>query len=71
MNTLGMKKMPAVGKKLLIMAHAHVASASEHETPGEKRRNLELQITHLHLDDQGKGPEDVADSLYGKGEQKG
>lgn len=55
LKKLGMHegKMPKIGDKLKIHAHAHVVSASEHsEEGGEPRRHLELQLRKM---DVGKG----------------
>lgn len=55
MKKLGMHKMPRVGEKHRIVAHAKVTSSSEHSYEGEgKRRSASLQITHMKMSTKGK-----------------
>lgn len=58
MKKLGMHKMPTVGEKHHIVAHAKVTSSSEHSYDGEpKRRSVSMQITHMKMH-KGKGKSD-------------
>ncbi len=52
MKKLGMKKLPKVGSKHKITAHAHVVSASESHHEGDKKsnRSASMQITHMALE---------------------
>jgi hypothetical protein len=49
MKKLGMKKMPKIGSKHKITAHAHVTSIRESHDMHSKSpdRSLEMQITHM------------------------
>lgn len=56
LKKLGMHegKLPKVGSKIKLHAHAHVKSTSEHsEDGGQKRRHLELELRHLNLEGHG------------------
>lgn len=63
---LGIKKLPAVGGKLMIEAAVTIVTVNEQQVQGgEPRRSLELQITDLCLgdtddkgDDKGEGKAD-------------
>lgn len=47
---LGLKGVPAVGKKFAIQGHAHVHSSSQRQDgDGTTSRNVSLQITHMKL----------------------
>ena len=52
MKKLGMKKMPKIGSKHKIMAHAHVSSVRESHDMHSKNpdRSLEMQITHMAME---------------------
>jgi hypothetical protein len=67
MKKLGMHKMPKVGSKHQLHAHAHVVSASESHHDGDSKptRSVAMQITHMAVgkqaqknDSQGNGLED-------------
>jgi hypothetical protein len=54
MKKLGMKKMPKIGSKHKITAHAHVTSVREshdmHSSSKQPDRSLEMQISHMALE---------------------
>lgn len=68
LKKLGMHdSLPKVGSKLMLHAHAHVKSASEHsEGGGKKRRHVELELRHMavegHEPGKGKGAEKDGDT---------
>lgn len=58
LNKLGMDKLPKVGDKLHLHAHAHVTHVSEHsEEGGKKRRSVRLQLRKMHIQDGELAPE--------------
>jgi len=61
LDKLGVKTMPAVGDKVHVRAHAHVARVSEtHETGGKKHRSVELHLHHMAMEQPKKSGEDAA-----------
>lgn len=65
LGKLGETTLPAVGESVMVYAKAKVVSVSSNEsTDGGKRRNVELQITDLCLED--PGDDATAERLYGK-----
>lgn len=71
LETLGLTKLPAVGKPMMLVARVDVTSVSENETQdgGKKRsnRSVSLQITEMALGPDEKGDEPKAqDALYKK-----
>jgi hypothetical protein len=68
LKKLGMhNSLPKVGSKIMLHAHAHVKSASEHsEEGGKKRRHVELELRHMavegHEPGKGKGAETNGDT---------
>lgn len=50
LTKLGMTKLPRVGDKLHLQAHAHVTSVSEnHRDGGKKERRIELQLRKMEV----------------------
>lgn len=71
LEKLGMDKLPKVGSKISLHAHAHVKSAEEreHEDGGKKRkhRSVELELRHMALE---HGMEDDRETRTAKGGKK-
>jgi hypothetical protein len=66
LDKLGETTLPAVGESVMVYAKAKVVSVSSNEsTDGGKRRNVELQITDLCLEDPADDSAKSA-ALYGK-----
>lgn len=54
LEKLGMDKLPRVGQKLHLHAHAHVTEVSEeHRDGGKKHRRVALQLRKLDVKDAG------------------
>lgn len=68
LDKLGIDKLPEVGGELMLIAKVNVVSVSSSESAGSggKRRNVELQITELCLEDV-PADKDAAEELYEKG----
>lgn len=59
LNKLGMSKLPKVGDKLHLHAHAHVVSTEERSgEDGKKRRHVEVELRKMDL---GGAPKDEAE----------
>lgn len=56
LEKLGMEGLPKVGSKVHLKSHAHVVSASEDHLDGEEpRRNVELELRHMDIDNSKEG----------------
>lgn len=54
LQKLGIDKLPSVGDKLHLHAHAHVVSAEERSTEGgKKHRSVSLELRKMHVGDSG------------------
>lgn len=54
LSKLGINKMPTVGDKLHLHAHAHVKSVSEdHRDGGKKERRVELELRKMQIKKKG------------------
>jgi hypothetical protein len=63
LSKLGVNKLPAVGDKLHLHAHAHVTHVSEeHGEGGKSRRHVELQLRKMDLQQK---PNDEAEQKEG------
>lgn len=65
LDKLGEDTLPEVGGSIMVIAKAKVTSVSSNESDSGKRRNVELQITDLCLEDPGDDTTKSA-ALYGK-----
>jgi hypothetical protein len=62
-DKLGMKELPKVGGKILLVAEVYVIEVSERETSQDgKWRNVRLQITDMSLEEKSKSK---PKALYG------
>jgi hypothetical protein len=59
LKKLGMHdKLPKVGDKIKLHAHAHVTSVSDHSSEGgESQKHVELQLRHMGVEGMGKNLE--------------
>lgn len=60
-NKLQIENMPEVGDGIMLMAVAKVTSVSSMETAAGARRRIELQITHMELEE---GDDEAAEGEY-------
>lgn len=58
---LQIENMPEVGDGIMLMAVAKVTSVSMNETAAGARRRIELQITHLELEEGDGADDEVAE----------
>lgn len=66
MAKLGMKSLPSVGQKMILVAEVDVTSVSEHESQGSgKRQHMSLQITDMAVELKVE-KKDAAKNLYGE-----
>lgn len=80
LEKLGMDKLPRVGQKLHLHAHAHVTSVrEEHRDGGKKHRHLTIQLRKMGFDDApapserslNRGAKSAMDRALAKGSGKG
>lgn len=67
LEKLGIKDMPAVGAVLMFEAKAKVVGSRQSATEGSENRSVELQITHIDLED-GETDEEVKEGELTRGQ---
>ncbi len=67
LEKLGMKKLPTVGTVLMFEAKAKVVGSRQSATEGSENRSVELQITHIDLED-GESDEEVKEGELTRGQ---
>ncbi|MBX9959475.1 MAG: hypothetical protein K2Y15_05005 [Burkholderiaceae bacterium] len=67
LEKLGMKSLPAVGTVLMFEAKAKVVGSRQSATEGSENRSVELQITHLDLEE-GETDEEVNEGELTRGQ---
>jgi hypothetical protein len=67
LEKLGMKKLPSVGTVLMFEAKAKVVGSRQSATEGSENRSVELQITHIDLED-GESSEEVKEGELTRGQ---
>jgi hypothetical protein len=59
LKKLGIKNMPAVGEKMMFEAKAKVISSHQSADRNSSTRRIELQITHMELEDEAAEKDDA------------
>lgn len=67
LEKLGMKALPAVGTVLMFEAKAKVVGSRQSATEGSENRSVELQITHIDLEE-GETDEEVNEGELTRGQ---
>jgi len=67
LEKLGMTKLPAVGTVLMFEAKAKVVGSRQSATEGSENRSVELQITHIDLEE-GETDEEVKEGELTRGQ---
>lgn len=67
LDKLGIKKLPTVGTVLMFEAKAKVVGSRQSATEGSENRSVELQITHIDLED-GESGEEVKEGELTRGQ---
>lgn len=67
LEKLGMTKLPSVGTVLMFEAKAKVVGSRQSATEGSENRSIELQITHIDLEE-GETDEEVKEGELTRGQ---
>lgn len=67
LKKLGIKELPAVGTVVMFEAKAKVISSRQSATESNNSRSIELQITHMDLEE-GESAEEVKEGELTRGE---
>lgn len=67
LEKLGMTKLPSVGTVLMFEAKAKVVASRQSATEGSENRSIELQITHIDLEE-GETDEEVKEGELTRGQ---
>lgn len=67
LEKLGMQALPAVGTVLMFEAKAKVVGSRQSATEGSENRSVELQITHIDLEE-GETGEEVKEGELTRGQ---
>lgn len=67
LEKLGMTKLPSVGTVLMFEAKAKVVGSRQSATEGSENRSIELQITHIDLEE-GEADEEVKEGELTRGQ---
>lgn len=67
LDKLGINKLPTVGTVIMFEAKAKVVGSRQSATEGSENRSVELQITHIDLED-GESTEEVKEGELTRGQ---